>query len=61
MDSKKINKTFKCELCDYRCSQKTSLQRHQRKHSGDKPFKCDLCDYRCSHKTSLQNHQRKHS
>ena len=47
-ERKETNKPFKCDLCDYRCSQKTNLQNHQRMHSGDKPFNCDLCDYRCS-------------
>ena len=37
-------KPFKCEVCDYSCSQKGHLNRHIASvHEGMKPFKCEKC------------------
>ena len=39
-------KPFKCEICDYSCAQKRSLNIHVAAvHEGNKPFKCDQCSY----------------
>ena len=38
-------KPFKCEICDYRCSQKGDLSKHfTAVHEKKKPFKCEICD-----------------
>ena len=52
-------KPFACSLCDYHCSVKSHLVRHER--SGDKPFACSQCEYRCSSKSHLVQHERVHS
>jgi KRAB domain-containing zinc finger protein len=35
-----------------------NLQRHIRKHTGDKPYKCDVCGKGFSENCSLQRHIR---
>ncbi|XP_014871576.1 zinc finger protein 239-like [Poecilia latipinna] len=54
-------KPFSCDLCEYRCTQKSSLNVHMRTHSEEKPFSCDLCGYRCIQKSSLNEHMRIHT
>lgn len=54
-------KPFKCDECDYACSDSTNLKRHKRKHTGEKPFKCDECDYTCNQKAHLDAHCRIHT
>ena len=54
-------KSFKCDICNYSCSDKTNLKRHSESvhvytHEGKKQFKCDICDFRCSHKHHLKRH-----
>ena len=39
-------KPFRCNICDYSCSQKSNMKSHVTYvHEGQKPFKCDICDY----------------
>ena len=46
---KEANWIFKCEVCDYSCSQKGDLKKHVISvHEGKKPFKCEVCDYSCA-------------
>ena len=55
-DSEQENKQFSCDQCDYRCSERSSLTRHMRTHSGEKPFSCDQCDFRSSQRSHLTTH-----
>ena len=51
------NKPFKCDMCDYSCSQKKSMNIHVASvHKVKKPFKCDICGYSCSQKGNMNNH-----
>ena len=57
-------KPFRCDICDYRCSQKSSLTRHiAQVHERKRPFKCEICDYSCSrkHMLNLFMKERSHS
>ena len=37
-------KLFKCEICDYTCSQKKEMKKHiGLVHEGKKTFKCVIC------------------
>ena len=52
-----INKPFKCNICDYSCSQKGHMNKHVASvHGGKKPFICDNCDYSRSQKGHMNNH-----
>ena len=51
------NKPFRCDICDYRCCQKSIMIRHVASvHEGKKPFKCDICEYICYQKGDLNTH-----
>ena len=40
------NKLFKCDICDYQCSQNSTLNGHAASvHERTKPLKCNICDY----------------
>ena len=49
-------KPFKCDLCDYACSQKSSMNSHKKHvHEGFK-FTCDSCDKQFSSRRNLTAH-----
>jgi len=48
-----------CEYCNYKCKDKSNLQRHLKDihELGDiKSFKCNLCNYVAKHKNTLDRH-----
>ena len=50
-------KPFKCDICDYNCSQKSVMNRHVASvHQEKKPFKCNICDYSCFQKKDMKKH-----
>jgi hypothetical protein len=50
-------KDIKCNLCDYKCSTKGTLNIHIKQvHDKIKDFKCDLCEFKCSQKSNLDKH-----
>ena len=50
-------KPFKCDICDYYCSQKSDMNTYVVSvHEGKKPFKCDICEYRCSLNQQMKQH-----
>ena len=52
----KMNRIYKCPLCDYANSRMYNLNRHMRCHTGQK-FRCNMCsaEYNCKYK--LQQHR----
>ncbi|KAH8600774.1 hypothetical protein B0O99DRAFT_681640 [Bisporella sp. PMI_857] len=58
-------KRYICEIagCDKRFSQKTHLEIHERKHTGDKPYLCKWpgCGRRFSQHGNLKTHHRRHT
>jgi hypothetical protein len=53
----KCNTKFKCNKCEFKCSQKTTLDNHIKMvHDKIKDFECDLCEFKCSTKGNLDNH-----
>ena len=54
-------KPFKCDICDYSCSQKGNMKKHAESvHERKKSFKCDICDYSCSQKGTMKKHEKRH-
>ena len=50
-------KPFKCDTCDYSCSEKGSMKKHVSSvHEGKKSFKCEVCNSSCSEKSNLNQH-----
>ena len=54
-------KPFKCNECEYKCTQAGDLATHQRTHTGEKPYKCDVCEYACAKGGGLVYHKRTHT
>lgn len=57
----RIQKTFQCAICSYKCEQEDYLNKHLLIHSGDKPFECHICDYKCTDVNHLKMHLKAHS
>ncbi|KAF2347221.1 Zinc finger C2H2-type [Trinorchestia longiramus] len=55
------DKPFKCDRCDYKCSQSGRLMKHKRMHSGVKPYLCQTCGKFFANAESLKVHQRLHT
>ena len=56
-----VNKSNKCNQCDYASSRADGLRQHLKTHSGEKSNKCNQCDYASSHADALRQHLKTHS
>jgi len=45
-----------CPYCGRSFSQKASMERHQRQHTGERPYQCTLCNSSYTRKENLQTH-----
>ena len=54
-------KRYTCYICGRECTNKKMLDRHIRRHKGEKPFKCDVCEKSFSASSSLRTHFRLHT
>ena len=54
-------KLFRCEQCNYSCTQAGDLKRHKLKHTGENPFACKQCSYSCSRSNGLKLHMLSHT
>ncbi|GFN79225.1 ras-responsive element-binding protein 1 [Plakobranchus ocellatus] len=50
---------FQCQVCSYTSTDKSTLLRHMRTHSGERPYKCAVCDYSFTTKANCERHLRK--
>jgi len=51
---------YKCENCTYRSVDKSSLNRHARKHNGERPFECSICKFMFTTKANCERHTKVH-
>ncbi|XP_052745749.1 zinc finger protein 846-like isoform X1 [Bicyclus anynana] len=54
-------KPYSCEMCNYKCTHKSSLRQHMKTHTGEKPFCCKVCNYKSALKHHLLNHMKTHT
>ena len=40
-----VEKTYKCDHCDFTYVQSVNLRTHLKSHSGEKAYKCSQCDF----------------
>ncbi|XP_055307488.1 zinc finger protein 271-like [Sitodiplosis mosellana] len=59
-EGKANRKRHKCSLCDYITDNKTNLNTHMLKHTGERPFPCIVCQKRFTQKQNLQSHMKTH-
>ncbi|GFY20142.1 hypothetical protein TNCV_2148351 [Trichonephila clavipes] len=52
---------FACPQCPYTSHYKSNLNRHIRKHSGERPFVCKICGKSFVQKCYLRSHEISHS
>ena len=51
-----IEKSHKCNQCEYASTQGFNLKRHLMKYSGEKSHKCNRCEYASSQSSNLKTH-----
>ena len=54
-------RNFACKTCDFKCTTKPNLRRHEFIHSEDKPFDCKECEKRFRVKEALTRHKLVHT
>lgn len=53
---KDIEKNLKCDLCEYKTTSSSHLQRHRKSHTKEKNLQCPYCAYKCSDMEYLRKH-----
>jgi len=51
-----VHHRIPCPYCGRSFSQKASMERHQRQHTGERPYQCTLCVASYTRKENLQTH-----
>jgi len=54
--SASVHHRIPCPYCGRSFSQKASMERHQRQHTGERPYQCTLCESSYTRKENLQTH-----
>ncbi|XP_065647807.1 uncharacterized protein LOC100199249 isoform X6 [Hydra vulgaris] len=58
---KNAEKNFKCDQCEYKTYQLSTLNTHKKIHLTENHLKCDKCGYTCYSKARLEQHIRSHT
>ncbi|XP_047135666.1 uncharacterized protein LOC100199249 isoform X2 [Hydra vulgaris] len=58
---KNAEKKFKCDQCEYKTYQLSTLNTHKKIHLTENHLKCDKCGYTCYSKARLEQHIRSHT
>lgn len=54
--------SVRCQYCDYKTADSSSLNRHMWRHKDTKPYSCRLCSFNCIQRTQMMAHYKnKHS
>ncbi|XP_049513876.1 zinc finger protein 674-like [Dermacentor silvarum] len=62
MGSRKKGRSLRrCLVCGYTTIFKSSMQNHQRRHTGERPHQCDYCSKAFTRKNNLIAHLRMHT
>ncbi|XP_039991162.1 zinc finger protein 507 isoform X3 [Xiphias gladius] len=59
-DECRLQKMYKCDVCDYTSSTYVGVRNHRRIHNSDKPYRCCSCDFATTNMNSLKSHMRRH-
>ncbi|XP_051155113.1 zinc finger protein 90-like [Leptopilina boulardi] len=57
----KTQRCLFCEFCSKEFTHTGDLNKHRRKHTGERPYDCSICNRKFSHTSNLARHQRLHS
>ncbi|XP_015512246.2 zinc finger protein 696-like [Neodiprion lecontei] len=61
LSAKRPGRFLWCEFCQKRFTHAGDLNKHRRKHTGEKPYECNQCRRKFAHASNLVRHQRVHS
>nr|XP_042895781.1 zinc finger and BTB domain-containing protein 46 [Parasteatoda tepidariorum] len=52
---------YSCSYCKYSSFYKGNVQRHMRKHTGERPFSCSYCQKKFTQKENMLIHENLHA
>ena len=61
LETYSVQKSYKCNQCEYASVSAGSLRRHLKTHSGEKSYKCSQCDYASIEAGNLRRHLKTHN
>lgn len=59
--ARKAGRFLCCDFCKKEFTHAGDLNKHRRKHTGEKPYECNQCQRKFAHASNLARHQRVHS